>query len=518
MLNNHWKIRRFCVFVLPIVLMSCFVKDKGNVVDIYSVKTEAGFVSGREIKQKKVSVFLGVPYAAPPLGNLRWKAPQPAEKWEGVRSCVTPPPSAMQATPAPYECWSREFQAPVEPISEDCLYLNIWTPAKTTVDKLPVIVWIHGGAFINGSGTVPLYNGENIAQKGVVFVTINYRLGVLGFLAHPELTAESDLQTSGNYGLLDQIEALKWIKNNIEAFGGDWQNVTIAGQSAGAFSVNALVVSPLSKGLFHKVIAQSGGMFNREIGTEQTLAGAEQNGLRFAKGASIAHLRSLPADSLISIPGRFRPVTDKVVLPNVLDAFESGNFADVPTLTGWNADDGASFGTPPSASAFMQNAQKVYGDNAAKYLELFPANTDAEAAQSHKMLSQLQFGLQNYRWAQSQTQFGDNNAYLYFFTRVPPGEPYYGAFHSAEFAYALHTLTYWDRPFVDVDFRLQEMMSSYWTNFAKTGNPNADNLPQWPVYDVQNPAVINLGDSVYAMPLPYKNHLLFLDKSSNHSL
>lgn len=509
------KVHIFLVIVLLLLGSAC--KNSAE-INVESVLVQAGIISGTMDANQQVKTYLGVPYAAPPLGNLRWKAPHPAEKWEGVRSCVAPPPSAMQATPAPYECWSREFQAPVEPISEDCLYLNIWTPAKTTVDKLPVIVWIHGGAFINGSGTVPLYNGENIAQKGVVFVTINYRLGVFGFLAHPELTAESDLQTSGNYGLLDQIEALKWIKNNIEAFGGDWQNVTIAGQSAGAFSVNALVVSPLSKGLFHKVIAQSGGMFNREIGHEQTLAGAEQNGVRFAKGASIEQLRTLPADSIISIPGRFRPVLDSVVLPNVLEAFENENFADVPTLTGWNADDGASFGPPHNASVFVQNAQKSYGDNATKYLELFPANTDAEAAQSQKMLSQLQFGLQNYRWAQLQTQFGDNNAYLYFFTRVPPGEPYYGAFHSAEFAYALHTLTYWDRPFVDVDFRLQEIMSSYWTNFAKTGNPNAEDLPQWPVFDMQNPAVINLGDSVYAMPLPYKNHMLFLEKSSNHSL
>ena len=208
---------------------------------------------------------MGVPFAAPPVGDLRWKAPQPVAAWEGVRACVTPPASAIQAPPKPFMCWSKEFMAPESPLREDCLYLNVWTTAKTAQDKMPVMVWIHGGAFTGGSGTVPLYDGEAMSRKGVVFVTINYRLGILGFLAHPELSAESELKTSGNYGILDQIAALKWVKENIAAFGGDPNNVTIDGQSAGAFSVNMLVVSRLAKGLFQKAIAQSGGMFGRQL-------------------------------------------------------------------------------------------------------------------------------------------------------------------------------------------------------------------------------------------------------------
>ncbi len=506
---------RILYFLLISFLFSCTSGPKTESVDVNSVKTQAGTISGKTSDDQVVKIFMGVPFAAPPVGDLRWKAPQPVASWDGVRACVTPPASAMQAPPKPFMCWSKEFMAPESPLSEDCLYLNVWTAAKTAQDKLPVMVWIHGGAFTGGSGTVPLYNGEGMARKGVVFVTINYRLGILGFMAHPELSAESDLKTSGNYGILDQIAALQWVKDNIAAFGGDPNNVTIAGQSAGSFSVNMLVVSPMAKGLFHKAIAQSGGMFGKDLMLGQTLQAAEEGGKQLTEKmgkTSMAELRAIPADSLLKISGRFGIVVDRVVIPPVYETFAAGKQNDVSLISGWNADDGVSFGPLPSAEQFKATAKSQYGDKAEKYLQIFPANTDVEAGQSQKLLSQLRFGWHNYTWARMQTSRGTGKAYLYYFKRVPPGEPNYGAFHSAEFGYALHTLKFWDRPFTEVDFKLEEAMSSYWVNFAKNGDPNGEGLPLWPVFNDSQPEVIELGDEVKAAPLPYSEQLKFLNE------
>ena len=264
------------------------------------VVIESGIISGIAGTDSSVKIFKGIPFARPPVGDLRWKPPVPPEHWEGIRKCDTFPASAMQAKPAPFAMWSKEFMAPEEPLSEDCLYLNVWTAARYQQDKLPVIVWIHGGAFTGGSGSVPLYDGEEMAKKGVVYITINYRLGIFGFLAHPELSKESPDKVSGNYGILDQIAALQWVKKNATAFGGDTARITIAGQSAGSISVNALMVSPLAKGLFHRVIAQSGGMFSSSFSTN--LADAEKSGndlLNQLKVKSISELRSMPAEVLV---------------------------------------------------------------------------------------------------------------------------------------------------------------------------------------------------------------------------
>lgn len=506
---------RLIALLLVAVFFACSTAGKTDQIDVNSVKVQSGVISGKASDDQSVKIFMGVPFAAPPIGELRWKAPQPVVPWEGVRACVTPPASAMQAPPKPYMCWSKEFMAPESPLSEDCLYLNVWTTAKTVQDKLPVMVWIHGGAFTGGSGTVPLYNGEAMSRKGVVFVTINYRLGIFGFLAHPELSAESDLKTSGNYGILDQIAALKWVKESISAFGGDPNNVTIAGQSAGSFSVNMLVVSPMAKGLFHKAIAQSGGMFGKELMLGQTLEAAEDVGKKLTekmKVASIADLRAIPADSLLKIPGRFGLVVDHVVIPPVYETFAAGKQNDVSLITGWNSDDGVSFGPPAKAAQFQENAKKQYGEKAESFLKLFPAKTDEEAGKSQKLGTQLFFGWNNYAWARLQSTKGTGKAYLYYFKRVPPGEPNYGAFHSAEFGYALHTLKFWDRPFTDVDFKLEEAMSSYWVNFAKTGDPNGEGLPVWPAFNDNNPEIIELGDEVKVTPLPYMEQLKFMDE------
>lgn len=500
--------------MIPLFLSAAPAEKKGKKINIKGVNTEAGIISGKTGFDGAIKIFMGVPFAAPPVGDLRWKAPQPVTAWEGIKVCVTPPPSAMQNPPRPFMMWSKEFMAPEEPLSEDCLYLNIWTGAARAGENRPVMVWIHGGAFTGGSGTVPLYDGENMAKKGVVFITINYRLGVFGFLAHPDLTNESPLKTSGNYGILDQIEALKWVKKNISAFGGDPENVTIAGQSAGSFSVNALMVSPLAKDLFHKAIGQSGGMFSSGLGIVYDLKSAETGGSRYAeqlKASSVKDLRSRTADELMKGQGRWGIAIDGIVVVPASEAFAGGKQNDVPLISGWNADDGVSMGQT-TAESFRANVKKGYGENAVEYLRLFPADNDEQAKASQKLGSQLSFGWQNYHWAGMQTKTGKNKAYLYFFSRVPPGEPNYGAFHSAEFGYALNTLDKWDRPFTAWDKELSEIMSDYWVNFAMTGDPNGKGLPLWPAFDNDSPKLIILGDKVEAAELPNRKQLEFLDR------
>ena len=479
-----------------------------------AMKIHNGLIQGKQLDKTGVVVFKGIPYAAPPLGELRWKAPQPVANWDGVRECVTPPASAMQPKPRPMKCWTKEFMAPTEPISEDCLYLNVWTSAKKSSNKLPVIVWIHGGAFMNGSGTVPLYDGEGISKKGCVFVTINYRLGIFGFLSHPELSAESDLKVSGNYGILDQIAALKWVKQNIAAFGGNPDNVTIAGQSAGAMGVNALMVSPLAKGLFQRAIAESGGLFTNEIGFSKSSQDAEAEGkvaLEKAGIKNISEMRKKSASEIMSVSGRWMVIVDNVVIPPFSETFENRNQNDVPLLTGWNADDGVYFGPSPDVAMFKNDAEKKYGAKSDEFLKLFPAETDDQAKESQKIVTQLSFGLQNYIWAKQQNSNGKSKVWVYYFSHIPPGKLNYGAFHSSEFAYALHTLKYWERPFTEWDYQLENIMSTYWVNFARNGNPNGKNLPLWPQFNENKPQVVEFGKKVNAKKMPFQDQLKFME-------
>jgi para-nitrobenzyl esterase len=507
------KLSQVLIALIIPAFISCssLKQNTASKIDINMVPTEAGFVSGETVRNDSVKVFMGIPFAAPPVDSLRWRPPQPVQEWEGVKACITPPASAMQSPPVPFMMWSKEFMAPLEPLSEDCLYLNIWTAARNTADKLPVMVWIHGGAFTGGSGTVPLYDGQEMAKKGVVFVTINYRLGVFGFLAHPQLSQESPDSVSGNYGILDQIAALTWVKKNIEAFGGDPENVTIDGQSAGSFSVNALMVSPLAKGLFQRAIGQSGAMFSMNFWDLESSEQVGEKYLEQAKVSSIAELRKVPADELIKIPGRWGMTIDGHVLLPPEETFAEDKQNDVPLISGWNADDGVSMGKPMNAADFRKDAQKKYGKETGEFLKLFPAANDEEASQSQKLLTQLSFGYTNYKWVLLQSTAGTHKAYLYYFTRVPPGQPDYGAFHSSEFGYALHTLRLWDRPFTKTDYDLSDMMSSYWVNFAKTGDPNGQGLPEWPAFDPNAPKVIELGDVVKETDVPYLKQLEFID-------
>jgi para-nitrobenzyl esterase len=433
-------------FVTVMTLTSC----KQTIIEQPSlevVRTEAGIVSGT--LEDSVHIFKGVPFAAPPVGDLRWKEPQSPAPWNDTLTCRKFAASPIQNDPKPFMMWTEEFIAPPEPLSEDCLYLNIWSGASKPDDKLPVLVWIYGGAFMSGSGACAVYDGKAIAREGLVYVTINYRVGVFGFMAHPDLTAEASHKSSGNYGLMDQIAALRWIQNNIAGFGGDPEKVTIAGQSAGSMSVQSLVASPLTEGLFRGAIAQSGAGRSG-----LTLQDAERIGSTLStkvNSSSIASLRQLEADSLLSLAstlpfGSFFPIVDGYVIPENIDSiFKKKQHQDVPVIAGWVLGDaGLAIQQPKSANEFVKDVSRLYGTRSAEFLKLFPAGSDEEARASQQKLGLLQFaGTGDYKWAKANS----SNTYLYQFTYVPtdkPGFPNYGAFHTSEVPYALHTLALWD--------------------------------------------------------------------------
>ncbi len=495
-----------------------FVLKNGLFAQAPPIRIESGLISGTTNVEGNIRIFKGIPFAAPPVGELRWKAPQPAASWDDVRVCEKFPASAIQPPPAPFFVWSEEFLAPPEPLSEDCLYLNVWTPAISADEKRPVIVWIHGGGFMSGAGSCPIYDGEGMARKGVVFVTINYRLGVFGFLAHPELSQESGQNASGNYAFLDQIAALRWVQKNIAAFGGDPNRVTIAGQSAGAFSVCALVASPQAKGLFQRAIAQSGGMFGSEW--VKTLRSAELDGIRLAEklnAGSIKDLRKLPADELLKAAAINSPVVDGYVLPkDVRSIFTEGKQNDVPLLAGWNRDEGFMFEQPVNAKAYREQARHRYGFMADEFLHAYPGHNDAEALQSQKNLMRDQvFAWQAHARTKIQAVTGKSKTWLYRFDHMPPGKPElaeHGVFHSAEIAYALRSLPMWNRPWEPVDRQISEQMSSYWVNFAATGNPNGDGLPEWLRYDPEKYNTLIFSDSTGMFTGVAKTQFEFLDR------
>jgi len=512
------KTIRLKIAVLSVIIFSSaftFIGLKQGGLDI--VQTASGLVSGLKNNTGDVVSFKGIPYAAAPIGDLRWKAPQPAKPWQGILVADKFGASPIQGKPVPFGVYTSEFLIPETPIDEDCLYLNVWTNAKTKQDKRPVLVWIYGGGFSSGGSGVPIYDGEAMAKKGVIFVSINYRVGILGFFAHPDLTNESPNHSSGNYGLLDQIAALKWVKQNIEAFGGDPDNITIAGQSAGSMSVNALVASPLAKGLFAKAISESGSFLlsNSQLNST-TLKVAEEQGRKLAEANSLTlnQLREMTAEAVQKLQGRFSVITDGYVLPQpVSRIFAEGKQNQVPVITGWNADDSFASGVQKKED-FVKQAQEQYGANAAEFLKYYPANTDEEAGASDSKVSRdLRFALSGYKWGAVQSLQAKNPIYLYYFERKVPATPAfekYGAFHTAEVPYVLNTLKFLNRPLLPVDYELAELMSSYWTNFAKTGNPNGEGLPLWPVYKPDESIVMIFNEHSMAGVLPGKGGLDFL--------
>ncbi len=472
------------------------------------VLTQSGRISGVPTRDSAVIVFKGVPYAAPPIGTLRWRPPQPPAAWSGIRNANQFSASCMQVIRGEHLPWTREFMAQY-PISEDCLYLNIWIPAKIVNSHRPVLVWIHGGGFIEGAAAPNIYNGEQLARQGLVVVSLNYRLGVLGFLAHPELTRESAHHASGDYGLEDTVAALRWVHNNIAAFGGDPNQVAIAGQSSGAAAVIFLTASPLAKGLFRAAIAESGAYITPP-GTS-SLADAEKQGNTFAASLnahSLAQLRAVPASDLIAAQqkSRFRPDVDGWFLPDTIPAiFSAGKQNDVPTITGLNADEdsaSSNYGKLTPAE-FRQQAKKLHGDNANEFLKLYPADSQAEATRSQKESSRDNDRVAMYLWAANRAKTAKTAAYTYYFdhTLPWPDHPEFGAFHSAEIPYWFRNLDMLSRPYTQIDRDLSNQMSAYWIHFIQTGTPNKQGLPPWPAFNPQSRTTMELGIKIAPLPV-----------------
>ncbi len=484
---------------------------------LHTVKTVNGLVAGSS--HNKINIFKGIPFAAPPVGVLRWKAPQPAANWKGVRQCTTFSASPFQPNPVPFLCWSEEFIAPPKPLSEDCLYLNIWTGAKNNKEKRPVFVWIYGGGFNSGSAACAIYDGEEMAKRGIVFISINYRVGAFGFMAHPGLSKEQN-NASGNYGLMDQIAALQWVKKNIAAFGGNPDQVTIAGQSAGSMSVNALLASPLAKGLFNGAVLQSGGLLGNII--PASLKDAETIGIELQKKTgtvSIDELRNKSAEEILKASqspgiGRMGLTLDGYVLPkDFFNYFKEGKHNNVPLMIGWVTGDATLFGKPTiTAEKFIQQAKEKYGDKTDEFLKIFSANTDEEAQQSQAKLTLLNFASLP---AHLLAGYNSKPSFLYQSSYVPidkPGFPNYGAFHTSEVPYALHTLHLWKRPWQQKDYDVQQLMSTYWIQFIKTGNPNGDGLPKWNAYNKTNGAILEIDTTTILKPALFKKEFDVLEK------
>jgi len=444
-----------------------------------NVKTTAGAVSGVQ-EASGVKSFKGIPYAAPPVGKLRWAAPQAAAKWKGVRKADHFAARCMQLPLFS----DMEFRS--DGVSEDCLYLNVWTPAKSAKEKLPVLVYFYGGGFAAGDGSEPRYDGESMAAKGIVTLTVNYRLNVFGFMAHPELTRESPHHASGNYGLMDQAAALQWVKQNIAAFGGDPSRVTIAGESAGSFSVSAQMINPQAKGLIAGAIGESGSLLG--LMAPAPLNVAEQIGATFAQGAgapTLKELRALPAQQLLDAtkkPGAwFFAIQDGYVIPrSPVAMYAAGEQAKVPLLAGWNSYEGhykqILGDAEPTAENFAAALQKIYGDQAAAAQHAYSGDVKQAATE---LASDRFIGYGTWKWIDSHARTSGKPTYRYYYTRPRPGQE--GAGHSVEIEYAMGNLALnkvyaW----TDDDRALSAQMQDYFANFIKTGNPNGAGLPEWP--------------------------------------
>ena len=506
------------------------------------VRVETGLIAGTTgVTQPTVRVFKGIPYAAPPLGENRWRAPKPAAAWDGVRKADAFGAPCAAGGPAGGRGGGRVAaagQAPAPATSpppareparaEDCLYANVWTSASSANEKRPVMVWIYGGAFSGGSGGLAWYDGENLAAKGPVIVTFNYRLGSLGFLAHPDLAKEAGHAGSGNYGMMDAIAMLRWVKRNIAAFGGDPGKVTIAGESAGAAMVGALAGSPQAKGLFIRAIAQSAAWTGVRMARMQTTAAAEAKGVKMMQAigaSSIAELRAKPVTDL-ALPGGPDLAIDGYLIPEDLSyRFQAGRQNAVDVLAGSNADEanfglcpgaglsGRGGGPPTTVAAFKDAAERRFGELSEPYLKLYPATTDEDARQQAHRACADEINWNVRQFAAAQATRG-RKAYAYYFTRVQTvnGQPSpQGATHTADISFA------WNNPkgqptqtWNDVDLKLADQMSSYWVNFVTKGDPNGSGLPPWPAYkDLATSRVMVLGDTPVAEPTPPAPKLAF---------
>jgi para-nitrobenzyl esterase len=482
------------------------------------VKTANGLVEGST--EKELRIYRGIPFAAPTVGDLRWKAPQPVQNWGGVK-----PADKFGA-----QCMQRRvfsdmvFRA--SGMSEDCLYLNVWTPAKSPSERLPVLVYFYGGGFIAGDGSEPRYDGAAMARMGIVALTVNYRLGVFGFFAHPELTKESPQRASGNQGLLDQAAALRWVQANIAAFGGDPTRVTIAGESAGSIAVSALMASPLSKGLIAGAIGESGAMIEPTI-PPVTLADAEKTGAIFAaaiEAPSLAALRALPAEKILEAtarPGlpRFSPAVDGYFLPKApAEIFAAGQQARVPLLAGWNSEESSSRAVlgqgEPTPENYANAVKKLYADRADQILKAYPGTSNDEVVQSATALAGDRFiGFSTWKWLDVHGRTGGAPTYRYYYAKPRPGAR--GAAHSAEIEYAMGNLasnkTF---PWTPDDEKVSQTLQGYFANFVKTGDPNGAGLPKWPAANTDKTvSVMHIDVNTRAETETGRDRYLLLDQT-----
>jgi len=485
--------------------------------DSLTVKTEQGKAQGKTINDGKVKAFLGLPYAAPPVGDLRWKAPEPAAKWKGERDATK-----FAAHCAQNHVFDDMVFQDAGP-SEDCLFLNVYAPSDSTdKSKLPVMFWIHGGGYSGGGSDEPRHNGDFLPLKGVVLVTINYRLGVFGFLATSDLAKEAN-GTAGNYGLLDMVAGLEWTKKNIKKFGGDPDNVTIFGESAGSFAVSTLMASPLAKGLFQKGIGESGGAFS-DVLTLDPLATREKmddDWVSTLGVKSLAELRALPTDKVLegakAKKSGFSTVVDGKLLTEAVPAtYAAGTQAHVPLLAGWNRDEGSFLANGMTAEKWKGMAAGMFKERADEFLKLYPGDTDVQAGDSAIGYGSDAFiALSTWKWLEAHRKTGDSPVYRYHFElRATPSKFHPGtfAFHSDDIEYVFGTLD--TRPGWTVrpeDRTLSDQIMSYWTNFAKTGDPNGAGLPAWPKYD-KDDSLIHLDTTITSGPDVLRPRYEFLVK------
>lgn len=498
------------------------------------VKISNGTLQGTFDPSTGIKSFKGIPYAQPPVGGLRWKEPQPPANWDGIRNA-----DHFSHMPMQKRVYSDMiFRA--DTMSEDCLYLNVWAPAKASGKKLPVLVYFYGGGFSAGDGSESRYDGESMAQKGIVTLTVNYRLGIFGFFAHPELTQESANHASGNYGLMDMSAALRWVQANISAFGGDPARVTIAGESAGSIAVCALMASPLSKGLIAGAIGESGGMIKPTL-PPVSLADGEKMGASFAEKAnakSLADLRAIPAAQLLDIsskPGNYRlsATVDGYFLPkSPVEIFAAGEEAHVPLLVGWNSAEVPyqtfTGGDLPTPENYAKKVKQQFPDNADEVLKLYPGNTQDEVIKSATALASDRFiAYSTWKWADLQAKTGEHSVYRYLFScprprmineekkpdnKLPP--PMVGASHASEIEFAMGNLSF-DKVFAWTpdDYKASTTMENYFANFIKSGNPNGKGLPNW-TPNTKESAVkfININVDTRLETEQNRDRYLFLDK------
>ena len=534
----------FARMLLPAIALCAAVAPPASGAD--RVTTANGIVESTVPPKDGVRSFKGIPFAQPPVGDLRWREPQPAKNWTDIRNADKFGPTCMQRLSPGADYWFRG-----DGMSEDCLYLNVWTPSKTGREKLPVLVYIFGGGFQNGDGSEPRYDGESMARQGIVAVSLNYRTNIFGFFVHPELTKESPHKASGNYGLLDQVAALRWVQQNIAAFGGDPKRVTIAGESAGSISVSALMASPLSKDLIAGAICESGAAIASL--PPRPLADAEQNGVKFAAAAgadSLAALRAMTAPQLQEAAARaqgvrFSTAMDGYFLSKTLTEIAlAGEQAKVPLLAGTNTEEqgvrGVLAGGEPTPETLAAAITKFYGDKAEPVLKAYAATTTDEVYEAAMHLASARFiSYGTWKWTELHMQTGGRPVYRYLYAKVrpaylgmpgqppPPAPPSpapaaggapqppapRGAVHSAEIQYAMGNLGLDKRyTWESADHEVSKTMQAFFVNFIKTGKPDGPGLPPWPAYRPEtNYQRMRIDVTSKAEPEPHRDRYLALD-------